>query len=103
MAVESAADLAAFFDSDDFGVAATYTPNGYPHPSSKSRTVNGIFDREFAVVGDVESFAPVFLCAGSDVSDVTHGASLRVEEDDYKVRGIEPDGTGMTRLVLESQ
>ena len=28
MAVESADDLATFFDTDEFGVAATYTPSG---------------------------------------------------------------------------
>lgn len=103
MAIESAADRAAFFDADDLAVAATYTPKGYPHPSSKSRTVNGIFDHEFVAVADIESETPVFWCVADDVTDATHGASIRVSGADYTIRGSQPDGTGMTRLVLEKQ
>ena len=45
MAVESAADRAIFFNVDDFGTAASYTPSG-----GSAATVNGIFDNDFVEV-----------------------------------------------------
>lgn len=41
MAVESAADLAALFSTDDFAVAATYTPPG----GGTAQSVNVILDQ----------------------------------------------------------
>ena len=40
MAVETASDVAQYFDTDTFGVAATYTPDG-----GSSSTVNVILNR----------------------------------------------------------
>lgn len=101
MAVESAADRAIFFDIDDFGSAATYTPSGGP-----ASTVNGIFDNDFLEVeaGGGVGFAlqqPRFLCRTADVSAAAEGDALVVGGTAYTIRIVKDDGTGLTELVLE--
>lgn len=96
MAVESADDLAVFFDVDDFGVAATY----------QGATVNGIFDNDFI---EVETGAgvgvalqqPRFVCRSADVLGVVEGHTLTISGNDYTVRIVQADGTGTTTLILE--
>jgi len=92
MAIEDATDRAAFFDPEEFGVAATIGGG----------TVNGIFDNGYVAELDVESTRPTFTCATADVSTVAHGDSITISGTAYTVRGIEPDGTGVTTLVLET-
>ena len=99
MAVESAADRAAFFDVDDFGVAGNY---------NSGTTVNGIFDNEYygaAEGGEVslESSNPAFLCRSADVPSAAHSDTLVGNSASYVVIGVQPDGTGMTALILEAQ
>lgn len=50
MPVETAADLAAFFDADEFAAAAVYTPPG----GGAAQTVTGLFDLKapFAPIGE---------------------------------------------------
>lgn len=103
MAVESAADRAAFFATDDFGTAATYRPQvGGP------QTVNGIFDAPFraaeleAEVG-VETTSPTFACRTADLPHPEHGAVLSVDGTDYVIVGVHPDGTGVTLLMLRER
>ena len=96
MAVETADERAIFFNVDDFGVAATY--NG--------GTVNGIFDNEFfeADAGGMVAVAiqqPRFLCRTSDVSAAAEGDGIVINSVSYVIRVVQPDGTGMTTLVLE--
>lgn len=82
--------IADFFSTDDFAVAATYDGS----------TVNGIFDHEYVEVENVEGERPVFLCASSDVSGAAHGESITIEGTAYTIAGIQPDGTGLTLLIL---
>lgn len=96
MAVETADELAVFFSIDDFGVAASY--NG--------GTVNGIFDNEFfeADAGGMVAVAiqqPRFLCRTSDVSGAAEGDAITINSIGYTIRVVQPDGTGLTTLVLE--
>ena len=102
MAVETAADRAIFFDTDDFGSAATYTPSG-----GAASTVNGIFDREYfaADSGGTVDFAieqPRFVCRTADVSAAAEGDALVVNSTNYLIKVVEADGTGVTTLVLEA-
>jgi len=102
MSVESAADRLAFFDVDEHAVDATHTPAG-----GAARAVPGIFDNEYVTVFDgedasVESSGPVFMCRTADVSAAAHGDTLAISGTVYTVRGVQPDGTGMTTLRLES-
>ena len=89
-----AEDLTQFFDTDDFGVAATY--NG-------STTVNGIFDNGFSAIGSqpgIEGSLPSFTCRASDVSGVVHGHTLVISGATYNIVGVHPDGTGVVMLAL---
>jgi hypothetical protein len=66
-------------------------------------SVDGIFDHQFVEVMGIESVRPVFTCAESDLESVAHGNILTLNSIDYKVAGIQPDGTGLTSLILEKQ
>ena len=100
MAVETATELEVFFSADDFGVTATYTPLG-----GSASNVKGIFDNEFfeAAVGEVGVAIqqPRFVCRSSDISTAVEGDALIVNSVDYTIRVVQPDGTGVTTLVLE--
>lgn len=102
MPVESDADRASFLDVDEFGVAATYTPNG-----GDPVTVNGIFDNEYEEVGfgdvGLESSSPAFTCRESDVTGVAQGDALVINSVNYLIRNPQPDATGMVVLILEKQ
>lgn len=106
MAVESAADRAAFLSADDFGVAATFT-----HVGGSATAVTGIFDNDYLdleVEGEVgvASRSPRFVCRTADLDDAggaNDGDSLVVSGVTYKVRIVKPDGTGMTEMKLEKQ
>ena len=102
MAVESAADRAIFFDVDDFGTAATYTPDG-----GAASTVNGIFDNDFIEVDagggvGVALQQPRFQCRTADISSAAEGDAIVISSVNYTVRIVQDDGTGMTTLVLEA-
>ncbi len=67
-------------------------------------TFSAIYDAEFVGVGaesPVESIGPALTCRSSDVAALAHGATLTVGGASFVVRGIEPDGTGITVLRLE--
>lgn len=101
MAVETATELAIFFDADDFGVAASYTRQG-----QSAVTINGIFDNEFFEVeagGEVAVAMeqPRFACRTSDVSSATEGDTININSVNYTIRVVQSDGTGVTVLVLE--
>lgn len=86
-------DLSPFFG--DFGVAATL----------QGVAVTGIFDEEYVEpIGNlVEGKAPVFTCASASVPAVAQGQTLVIGARTFKVRGVEPAGTGLVLLRLEEQ
>lgn len=88
-------DRALFLSTDDFAVTATVG----------AASVAGIFDRQYAEpLGNfVEGSSPVFLVNADDLPDVAQGDLLTIDGTDYKVRGVEPDGTGFILLRLEVQ
>lgn len=98
MAVESSSDRAGMLDDWD---EALYTDNQYPHPSSITTTINGIFDREYVEINGVESYSPVFICQSSDVPNANHGARMTINSIVYTVVGVQPDGAGISMLILE--
>lgn len=81
---------------------ATYTPPGYTHPSSRTRPINGIFDREYASDDDRRSSTPNFRCKESEVSDIGAGAVLTIlGEGTFTVTEYEGDGIGGIYLRLK--
>lgn len=103
MAVESADDRLVFLDADEFGVEATFA--GLADP------VVGVFDAEY--FGDLEGVAgvaiettqPVFRCRSADVASIANGAAVTIPvngaDTAYTVTSKQPDGTGMTVLLLQ--
>ena len=101
MAIESDADLAEFYSTDVSGTAGTYTAAG-----ASAVTINGIFGNiYFDISGgetSIEGKNASFMCRTSDVSNAAHGDTLAVSGTTYKIRGVQPDGTGSTNLILQS-
>jgi hypothetical protein len=63
-----------------------------------------IFDNEYSAATlferDVESSAPTAMGLTSDLEDVVHDSTIEIREITYRVIGIQPDGQGMTVLIL---
>jgi hypothetical protein len=66
-------------------------------------TVPVIFDAAFAdVLGIVAATQPVALGTTADLSAAAVGGTITINAVAYTVAEIQPDGTGMTRLVLKT-
>ena len=69
--------------------------------------ITAIFTEPFEAVnqfdGSIESSGPSLDCATVDVALVQHNQALRVNNRDYIVTGIQPEGTGWTRLFLRER
>ncbi len=93
-------NLDAFFSTDDFAVSATWTPDG-----DTSSAITGIFDNEYSDASggevDFEASQPTFLVQTADVPDVAQGDQLFVNSRYYRIVNVQPDGTGLTLLILE--
>lgn len=89
-----AEDLSAFFDVAG-GFAVNATIGGLP--------VAGIFDNGYqaALGGMLENTAPTFIAPTASVSALVQGSALTINATAYKVATVQPDGTGVTTLVLE--
>ena len=84
-----------FLQTDDFSEQFVFSRSGL--------TIDAIFDNEFSiVVEDVESTAPEITAADTDIVGVVHSDTFTNVETSavYNVIGIQPDGTGLTLLVL---
>lgn len=87
--------FATFFSTSDFGVAALW---------KGATSVNGIFDAAYAdPLGVAEGSKPAFTCEAAAVTGVKHGDTMIINATTYKVRGVQPDGTGVVVIVLEEQ
>ena len=86
--VESATDLSEFFDTDEFGLAASYTVTG-----GSAVRVNGVFDEGHVAVDvggqvQVANVAPQFQCAMSDVSSAEKCDAITVNSLVYAVARV---------------
>lgn len=88
-----AEDLAPFFSPDEFAVSATIG----------AATVQVIFDNGYQAVlaGLMESQVPTCVGATADLAAAVEGTAVTIESVAYKVVDNQPDGTGVTTLVLE--
>ncbi len=94
-------DFSEFLSTDDFADVGLYTP-----VRGVQSSVIGIFTNasDFTNLGvdlDEGGSQPTFLCKTSDVPVAAHDDTLIVSTKPYKVVYVLPDGTGMTRLILE--
>lgn len=89
-------DLADIFNVDELLTSAA---------TVGANTVYGIFDSAYVDVFETTGTRPALLCRSSDVTlySIARGTSVVINGSTYIVRNLEPDGTGLTRLVLELQ
>lgn len=104
MAVETDTDRSTMIA--DFGSTVTFSPGDtWPNRNDQTVEIKGIFDNEFfELVGEdtrIKSSQPMLICKTSDVSDAERNSVVEIGTDKYKVVGVEPDGTGITLLLLE--
>lgn len=66
--------------------------------------IDGIFDRDYVQVFDgIASSGPMFTAPSASVSAATTISLLTVAGNTYRVRSVQPDGTGVSLLLLELQ
>lgn len=87
-------DLSEFLDSNEFAVNITFGSN----------TIIGIFDDAFEAVeqdeNSVENTQPQVIVRDTDITGLVHGDIFTINSIRYNVIGIQPDGTGLTIVVL---
>jgi hypothetical protein len=62
--------------------------------------VSGIFDKAPELNFDVQSSSPQFECLESSVSSISIRAAVIINDVNYTVKSIEPDGVGMVLIQL---
>tara|TARA_R100001443_G_scaffold84007_1_gene90743 strand:+ start:41 stop:349 length:309 start_codon:yes stop_codon:yes gene_type:complete len=102
MALESASDLAGYFETDSHGSSATITING------SGSSINVILNKEYFAIDpgfgtEVEGTQPVATGRSSDMTNVEIGDTIQISSITYNIVSVQPDGTGVTALVLEQQ
>ena len=84
-------DLDNIMNADEFGIAAVVDGDA----------VTGIFDNNYVEIEGVSGTYPVLTCKTSDVSGAAQGDVVTVNSTSYRIASVQPDGTGVTQLVLE--
>jgi hypothetical protein len=87
-------DLTQFFDLDDFAVEAEWS-------EAPGEPVNVIFDKAFIENLGIAGNSPVALGKESDFPDVAEGQTLTISGTVYTIITSQPDGTGVTTLIME--
>lgn len=85
--MDFAGDLALMFG--EFGVSVDVA--GVQHV--------GLIDDAYAEQIGIGGSQPVLIV--QTAAGIAHGAALTVQGVDYTVRAVQPDGAGLTRLLLE--
>ena len=95
-------ELAEFFEVDEHGTAANYTPSG---GSASAITVIFRHDYYLEDAGNVgvETQQAVITVQTSKVPGIAHGDLIEIDSTNYNVVGVRPDGTGISEIVLEAQ
>jgi hypothetical protein len=87
-------DLTPFFSLTEFASDATLG----------GATVQGIFDRSYVDAGSgmgMSSTAPAFTLPTAQVPTSPVGLAMVINDVTYAVSAHEPDGTGISLLILE--
>lgn len=106
MTIETAADRALFVSAAGHGTTVTWLPS-----AGSPRSFDAIFDNVFVAVeggsqASVTSVAPVLHCREEDLIGLVLERAMQGDKVDvggvlYAVTDIQPDGTGMTTVILE--
>ena len=62
--------------------------------------IRGIFAREYIETGSFEGYAPIITVKDTDYPTAAHDDALIINGNNYTVVGIQPDGVGITNIVL---
>lgn len=62
--------------------------------------IRGIFAREYIETGKFEGYAPIVTVEDTNYPSVAHEDVLIIKGKSYSVVGIQPDGIGLTNIVL---
>lgn len=89
-----AEDLSVFFS--DFAVSASFTVEGV------QKTARVLFDRPYAAPFGMQADADSPSCQGAtaDLAGLQRDDAITVDGKPFEVDRAEPDGTGVTNLVL---
>lgn len=63
--------------------------------------VDGLFENGFSAELGMVGAEPRFGCPEAEAPGVAQGHELTIGAVDYVVKGVEPDGTGWVRFILE--
>lgn len=91
-------DLDVFFNTDEFALPAQWIHEG------NTTDIAVIFDNKHSIVGGEMPVAVEDItvsCKSADVSGTKTGDALVFDGVKYTIIDAQPDGTGITRLVLE--
>ena len=92
-------DLATFINTTEFGDTATHV--------FTSATFPVVFDAPYVGIigpsGEIQSSGPQAQAKTSDVDDYAIGDEISISGIYYKIAGMEPDGTGLTRILLSER
>jgi len=98
-------DLDVFINLDEFAIPVVYNS---PKNSIVGKVINGIFTDEFEVDSpgteiSVQSLAPVVRVKTLDIPNekVRPGDFVTIKSIDYVIKDDQPDGTGITDLILK--
>ncbi len=82
--------LESFFNLQEFAVVGFI----------QGKSISGIFDRQYVEYADIAGNNPTFLCPSEAASTAELGDEIRINKQPYTIAAIQPDGTGLTLLVL---
>ena len=93
-------ETATFFDINDGSVVANITLD-----DNSVIEVIGDFGNEYYAFEGIDgtvinSSKPKFICPSQNVSNVKKQNIIQIGSVSYKIAEIEPDGTGITTLIL---
>ena len=98
MSVESDFDRLAFLNEDEFAVQVTLHPNSNPRPAS------AIWDNGHWEIANgvsvISTTQPSLMMRSIDLVDVEQGDEVLVDGQIYEVADLQPDGTGMTQVMV---
>lgn len=86
-------DLSAFLNVEEHADEIVVRKN--------NRIINGIIDKEYIETNDMQGYNPVLTCKTLDLSSLTRGDIIERGKEIYTFIYQEPDGTGMSRVILE--
>lgn len=64
-------------------------------------SVLGIFDEAYTDPMGIAGSSPALTVKSADIPALAFGAAVVVNSINYTVASIQPDGTGITRLILQ--